>query len=126
MKSIKTWYWILTILFAVFMIFTAVPDVLKSPDAMAFIQQLGYPAYFIPFIGIAKILGGVAILIPGFPRIKEWAYAGLFFDLIAAFYSVVTVYGFNLGHVFIILPIIVGGISYFLNHKINQINLASK
>lgn len=120
MKSIKTWYWIITALFAVFMAFTAVPDVLKSPDAMVFIQNLGYPAYFIPFIGVAKLLGSVAILIPRFPRVKEWAYAGLFFDLIAAFYSVVAVDGFQMGHLFIILLIVVEAISYLLNHKINQ------
>ena len=42
------------------------------------------PAYLISFLSIAKILGVIAILIPGFPRIKEWAYAGLMFDLIGA------------------------------------------
>lgn len=125
MKSIKTWYWIITILFAVFMAFTAIPDVLKSPDAMVFIQNLGYPAYFIPFIGVAKLLGSVAILVPGFPRIKEWAYAGLFYDLIAAFYSVVAVDGFQVGHSFLVLIIVVGAISYFLNHKVYPSKLVS-
>jgi hypothetical protein len=52
---------------------------------------LGYPLFFIPFIGVAKFLGVLAILVPGFPRIKEWAYAGLFFDLIGATYSILAI-----------------------------------
>ena len=76
MKRIKIIYWTVTILFAAFMIFTAIPDILMAPDAVTFMNQLGYPNYFIPFIGIAKVLGCIAILVPGFPRIKEWAYAG--------------------------------------------------
>jgi hypothetical protein len=50
--------------------------------------KVGVPLYLIPFIGIAKVLGVIAILIPGFPKLKEWAYAGLFFDLIGATYSI--------------------------------------
>src|SRR3954470_14106256 len=88
MKKTKIIYWIITGLFAGFMIFTAIPDILVVPDAVDFMVKLGYPVYFIPFIGVAKVLGGIAILIPGFPRIKEWAYAGLMFDLIGAAYSV--------------------------------------
>jgi hypothetical protein len=53
--------------------------------------MLGYPEYFIPFTGWAKLIGVIVILIPGFSRIKEWAYAGLFFDLIAAVYSGIAV-----------------------------------
>jgi uncharacterized membrane protein YphA (DoxX/SURF4 family) len=70
------------------MAFTAVPDALMSADAVKFMDQLGYPHYFIPFIGVAKILGCIAIAIPGYYRIKEWAYAGLFFDLAGAIYSI--------------------------------------
>jgi len=53
--------------------------------------MLGYPEYFIPFTGWAKLIGVIVILIPGFSRIKEWAYAGLFFDLVAAVYSGIAV-----------------------------------
>lgn len=78
MKKRNIAYWVVTALFSAFMIFSAVPDIMMVPDAMKFIGHLGYPDYFIPFIGVAKLLGSIAILIPGFPRIKEWAYAGLF------------------------------------------------
>ncbi|HKX84368.1 MAG TPA: DoxX family protein [Pyrinomonadaceae bacterium] len=83
----KIAYWIVTILMSAFMLMASIPDVLRMPEAVQIFEHLGYPAYLIPFIGVAKILAVVAILFPGFPRLKEWAYAGLVFDLIGAFYS---------------------------------------
>lgn len=92
MKRIKIFYWIFTILFSIMMFGSAIPDVLSLPDAVKGMHGvLGYPVYFVPFVGVAKMLGVIAILIPGFPRIKEWAYAGLSFDLIAATYSLACV-----------------------------------
>ena len=88
MKKTNIIYWIFTGLFGAVMLLTSIPDILMVPDAVAFITKLGYPVYFAPFIGVAKVLGVIAILIPGFPRIKEWAYAGLAFDLIGAVYSI--------------------------------------
>lgn len=76
---------------AAFMVMASIPDVLKLPEAIAVFTHLGYPTYLLPFIGIAKILGVVAVLVPGLQRIKEWAYAGLCFDLIGALYSHVAV-----------------------------------
>ena len=99
------------------MISTSIPDIMVIPDAVTFMTHLGYPIYFIPFIGVAKVLGCIAILIPGFPRIKEWAYAGLFFDLIGAVYSVTATEGLNLGTTFILLPLAFLFASYFLMHK---------
>src|SRR6266576_547684 len=87
MKKTKIFFWIITILFSAFMLSSAIPDILNLPEAITFMNHLGYPNYFVPFIGIAKLLGIIAILIPGFPRIKEWAYAGLAYDLIGAIYS---------------------------------------
>src|SRR5687768_8501803 len=95
MKKIKTAYWIVTGLFSAFMIFSAIPDALESPEAMKFVTGLGYPDYFVRFIGIAKILGVIGILVPGFPRVTEWAYAGLFFDLFGATYSAIAKAGFQ-------------------------------
>ncbi len=116
MKKTNIIYWILTALFAGFMIFTAIPDILKLPETIDFMTKLGYPLYFIPFIGWAKVLGGIAILIPGYPRIKEWAYAGLMFDLIGAMYSMMNTYGVTQGLMMLIF-IAFGFISYFFYHK---------
>ena len=49
--------------------------------------HLGYPAYFLKIIGVWKILGGIVVVIPKIPRIKEWAYAGMIFDLTGAAFS---------------------------------------
>lgn len=120
MKSTKILYWIFTILFAGMMIFSAIPNVMKTKEAMDFIGHLGYPPYFVPFIGVAKLAGSMAILIPGFPRIKEWAYAGLLFDLVAAYYSIIA-NGDPAGPAsFILLVIALGIASYLFYHKLNK------
>ena len=86
--TINILYWVFTILFAGLMIYSAYPSILVNQDSINLIHgYLGYPVYFIPFTGWAKLIGSIVILIPGLKTIKEWAYAGLFFDLIAAVYS---------------------------------------
>ena len=116
-KKINIAYWIITGLFSVFMLFTSIPDILNTPDAVQFMSgRLGYPAYFTPFIGVAKVLGIIGILIPGYPRIKEWAYAGLVFDLVGAAYSVMSVQP-GPGVLFMAVFIGFALASYFLYHK---------
>lgn len=70
------------------MIFSALSGLQPTQQVIQLIHNsLGYPVYFIQFISIAKLLGVIIILIPGSGRIKDWAYAGLFFDLAGAIYS---------------------------------------
>jgi hypothetical protein len=84
----RTWIgWTVTGLMAALMLLSAVPDILRIPDALLVFTHLGYPPYLLVFLGTAKILGVAAVLIPGFPRIKEWAFAGLTFDVTGALYS---------------------------------------
>jgi len=87
MKKIKIIYWTFTILLAALFTMSAIPDIIMIPEARTVFQHLGYPMYLLPFVGVAKILGVIAILTPGFNRLKEWAYAGLFFDITGALYS---------------------------------------
>lgn len=87
MKKTNLIYWIFTGLVILLIGFGSIFDAIAAPEAVAYVMRLGYPAYLIPFLGVAKILGIIAILIPGYPRVKEWAYAGLAFDLIGAAYS---------------------------------------
>ncbi|SHJ36923.1 DoxX-like family protein [Hymenobacter daecheongensis DSM 21074] len=91
MKKTNLLYWISTGLLAALMTASAVPDVLSVPEAVAYFQHLGYPAYLLPFLGVAKLLGVAALLVPGFPRLREWAYAGFVFDLSGALYSGIAV-----------------------------------
>jgi hypothetical protein len=80
-------YWMVTGLMAAFMILSAIPDVARSEVAVTAFTHLGYPIYLLPFIGIAKIAGVAVVLLPSMGRVKEWAYAGLTFDLTGALYS---------------------------------------
>ena len=121
MKKTKFLYWVFTGLFAITMFGSAVPDIFSHPTAIEGMHKhLGYPLYLIPFIGIAKCLGVVAIIIPGFPRIKEWAYAGLFFDLIGATYSIIASGGHMGQCLVMILPIALGILSYTWYRKRNS------
>lgn len=117
MKKTNTLYWIYTGLFSALMLFSSIPDILKDEEAIKFIATLGYPEYFVPFIGYAKILGVIGILVPGYPRIKEWAYAGLVFDLVGAVYSQVATSGFVVQETFMILPLTLAALSYLFYHK---------
>jgi hypothetical protein len=86
-KNPRTLYWIVTGLMAAFMLLASIPDLLRVPGAVLIIGHLGYPVYLLPFLGTAKTLGVVAVLLPGFQRLKEWAFAGLVFDVTGALYS---------------------------------------
>jgi hypothetical protein len=72
---------------AALMLLSAAPDVLRIPGAVAVFRHLGYPPYLLLFLGTAKILGVAAVLSPGPARLKEWAFAGLTYDLTGALYS---------------------------------------
>jgi uncharacterized membrane protein YphA (DoxX/SURF4 family) len=77
-------YWVTTGLIAAVLLFGGAVDVAHPPSAVAFLAHLGYPAYFAMLIGTWKVLGSIALLAPRWPRLKEWAYAGVFFDLTGA------------------------------------------
>jgi DoxX-like family len=70
------------------------------------VPVLGYPMYFFAILGFWKVLGAIAILVPGFPRLKEWAYAGIFFDLTGAAASCAAVGGYGAYAFHVIAPLI--------------------
>jgi hypothetical protein len=81
-------------------------------------DSLGYPVYFIQFTSFAKLLGAIIILVPGKGRIKDWAYAGLFFDLAAAIYSGIAVSGkFDPLMLTMLVWIVPGIVSYYCWRK---------
>ena len=73
------------------------------------VPVLGYPLYFFAILGFWKVLGAIAILVPRFPRLKEWAYAGIFFDLTGAAASCAAVGGYGVYAFHIIAPLILTG-----------------
>ncbi len=88
MKAVKITYWVFTILLIILMLFSAIGSLrAPTPDGIAMMKHLGYPYNVLTLLSIAKILGVIALLVPGFPRLKEWAYAGFTFDLTGAIYA---------------------------------------
>jgi uncharacterized membrane protein YphA (DoxX/SURF4 family) len=77
-------YWVTTALVVLELAWGGVWDILRVPQVRGLIERLGYPSYFLVILGIWKLLGAVALAIPRFPRLKEWAYAGVVFDLTGA------------------------------------------
>ena len=86
----KITYWIVTIWLSLGMLSTGIVQLLKTEDEVNKMTQLGYPLYLLTIIGVWKILGVAAILIPKFPLLKEWAYAGFFIAMSGAIISHVT------------------------------------
>ncbi len=77
-------YWVTTILGPASFVVGGALHLSGDPGILATLNHLGYPAYFATILGFWKVLGAVAMVIPRFPRLKEWAYAGFFFDLTGA------------------------------------------
>src|ERR1017187_4756303 len=87
MKATRITYWIFTVLLIILMLFSAFASLRQNPDGVAMMKHLGYPYSVLTLLSVAKILGVIAILVPGFPRLKEWAYAGFTFDLVGAIFA---------------------------------------
>jgi hypothetical protein len=86
-KRNKIIYWISTAWLALGMLSTGLVQMLHVKGEVEFILRLGYPGYFLTFLGICKILGVVVILVNNFTLVKEWAYAGFFFMMSGALFS---------------------------------------
>lgn len=89
-KRNKIIYWIATVWLSLGMTATGIAQVLKMKEgqgALDMLAHLGYPAYLLTILGIWKMLGVVAVLIPKFPLVKEWAYAGFIFVMTGAIFS---------------------------------------
>lgn len=80
-------YWISTCLTALLFAAPGLALVLRDPHFVEEMTRLGYPGYFLPFLGIWKILGAIVVLVPGARYLKEWAYAGMIFDIAGAVVS---------------------------------------
>ena len=86
-KRNKIIYWIATAWLALGMLSTGLMQLVKVKEETDFIMRMGYPDYFLTILGLSKIIGVLLILIPKFPVLKEWAYAGFFFTMSGAIFS---------------------------------------
>jgi uncharacterized membrane protein YphA (DoxX/SURF4 family) len=80
-------YWVSTLWLALGMVSSGTVQIIRLDEEMVMMNHLGYPEYFVVLIGIWKLLGVVAVLVPKFPLVKEWAYAGFFFTMSGAVIS---------------------------------------
>lgn len=86
-KRNKIIYWIATIWLALGMLSSGIVQLIKLKEEADMMTQLGYPLYFLTILGSWKVLGVITVLIPKFPLLKEWAYAGFFFTMSGAVFS---------------------------------------
>jgi uncharacterized membrane protein YphA (DoxX/SURF4 family) len=108
-KSIA--YWTTTVLVAFFMSGGIAQIAQSKANPHGVVPELGYPMYFFAIIGFWKVLGAIAILVPRFPRLKEWAYAGIFFDLTGAAISCAAVGGYGAYGFHVIAPLLIAGLT---------------
>ena len=122
-KTLKITYWTVTVLFCLANLFSGIAEFFPNQEGLAVMKQLGYPLYFLTILGVAKILGSIAIIQTKYKAIKEWAYSGFAIDYISASASF---YFINGGFIAILSPMIFLAIlfaSYFLWKKVDQQNL---
>jgi uncharacterized membrane protein YphA (DoxX/SURF4 family) len=107
MRARTVGYWITTIVIAFAFLSGGAAYLARQHDTVEGMTHLGYPLYFLTLLGLWKLLGGIALLVPRFPRLKEWAYAGIFFDLTGATWSHAAA-GDDLRHV--VVPLVLAAI----------------
>lgn len=83
----KIIYWVSTAWLALGMLSTGIVQLIKTPQEKELMMHLGFPIYFLLIIGVWKLLGVIAILVPKLPLLKEWTYAGFFFAMTGAVVS---------------------------------------
>jgi uncharacterized membrane protein YphA (DoxX/SURF4 family) len=112
LKAKNIAYWTTTALIAFFIGSGGVAQIAQfKGNPHGVVPLLGYPMYFFAILGFWKVLGAIAILVPRFPRLKEWAYAGIFFDLTGAAASCAAVAGYGAYAFHVLAPLILAGLT---------------
>jgi hypothetical protein len=128
-KRNKIIYWISTIWLALGMLSTGIVQLLKVEKEVDSITQLGFPGYLLTILGGWKILGVVVVLIPKFPLLKEWAYAGFFFAMSGAIFSHIAS-GSSINEIFpSLLLLVLTMVSWYfrpVDRKIISVNFAKR
>ncbi len=102
-------YWTIIVILEFVLLSAGIAELMHfSANVEGIVNQLGYPMYFLTIQGVWKILGGIALLMPRFPVLKEWAYAGIIFNMTGAVASS-AICGLGAGH--LIAPLIIAGIA---------------
>jgi len=129
-KRNKIIYWIATIWLSLGMLSTGVVQLFKlegnGPGSLASMTKLGYPEYFVTLLGIAKVLGVVVLLIPKYPLLKEWVYAGFFFLMSGAIFTHIAA-GNSIGEIFpSLLLLLLTVVSWYFRPAERKLTLANQ
>lgn len=120
-KTVRIIYWVFTIIFCAFMLFSGVVELMQTESAQKGLIDLGYPVYLNYILGVAKLLGVLAILQNRFKELKEWAYAGFTIDIVGAGASFV-LNGMGFASTLFVIPfLVVMFVSYFSWKKLEGI-----
>jgi hypothetical protein len=120
MNATKAIYWTSTVLFALIFALTGTLYLIHNPQMVTKLALLGYPPYTLAILGTAKILGAIALVVPGIPRIKEWAYAGFAFDFLGAIWSHLAVQGVGRSAGVVLVPLAILTLSYVNYHRLEK------
>ncbi|MBV4355518.1 DoxX family protein [Pinibacter aurantiacus] len=117
-KTQKIIYWISTAWLALGMISTGAVQLMKTKTGAggydSVVNTLGFPAYMLTLLGVLKIVGAIVVLIPKFPLLKEWAYAGFFFIMAGALFSHIAAGDTSAGAIFpVILLLTLTAVSWY-------------
>ncbi|MWC30625.1 DoxX family protein [Paenibacillus sp. MMS18-CY102] len=83
-KGKKIAYWLVTLLLAAAIVLSGIGQLMQNEGNVELVDKIDFPVYILTILGIWKVLGAIALVMPGFPRLKEWAYAGIFFLMTGA------------------------------------------
>jgi len=117
MKTTKIVYWITTGLLSAFFLFSSYMYLSQNPELMNNYKLLGFPVIFVQMLGLAKLLGAIALINPWLPKLREWAYAGFSFVLICA------VWVHAATHTPFVMPLVFGillGVSYYFHVRLQK------
>lgn len=114
MKANKIIFWVTTGIVAAMMLMSSAMYLTKNPEITKGLATLGYPAFMIGILGVAKLLAAIGLLQPVSPRVREWAYAGLTFTFIGAVWSHLAT---GTSYVGPLVFLVVLGVSWFYNNK---------
>lgn len=127
-RTRKIIYWIATVWLALGLFATGIAQLVgaNGQGGADMLAKLGYPAYIMPLLGVWKVLAVVALLVPKFPLIKEWAYAGVFFLMSGAIYSHVAAHDAAVETLPGLLLLVLGVISWYLRPESRRVASVGK
>lgn len=122
----KIVYWVVTIFLSFGMLAGGIQQLFQIGGYNEIVTELGYPLYLLSILGAWKILGVIAILIPKFPLLKEWAYAGFFFAMSGAFISHLTVGQSFTDALPSLILMVVTALSWYMRPESRRLKLVEK